>query len=267
MHTIKKLAIATAITTLSMGAAHAQVTEVEGAAGGGIVPWALLSGGMPTVSFTYVNSGEYNLNSLALNGSIAKMVELSYARQSFDASTAGLKKNITVDVIGAKVALHGMTGGWPALALGVQHKKANGSSTYDALLTSLGAKDSGTDVYLAATDVVPVAGKNVLLNGTLRYTKANQIGILGYGSATDNSRKVHFEGSVGVFVAKNAILGAEYRSKPDNISGLKEDAWWDIFYAYLPSKNLQITAAYANLGNIVASKDQTGLYLQVQANF
>jgi hypothetical protein len=267
MHTIKKLAVATAITTLSL-AAQAQVTEVEGSAGGGIVPWALLSGGSPTVSFTYVNGGEYSLTSVALQGSIAKRVELSYARQSFDTAGVGLG-HINVDVVGAKVKLHDMANGWPALALGVQYKKTDAPASF---LNAVGADDSDTDAYLAATKVVPAGGKNLLLNGTLRYTRANQIGILGFGSATDNDRKLQFEGSAGVFLNKNTVLGAEYRSKPDNINGLKENAWWDIFFAYFPSKNLSVTAAYADLGDIVAEAnpagaDQRGLYLQIQANF
>ena len=77
-----------------------------------------------------------------------------------------------------------------------------------------------------------------------------------------------------MFLNPTTVLGAEYRTKPDNLSGLKEQAWSDIFFAFFPSKELSIVVAYASLGDVAAeanpgraSEDQRGLYLQIQANF
>lgn len=250
-------------------AAPAAVTEVEGAAGGGIVPWALLSDGKPTASFTSVNSGDYTLTSLALQGTVANRVELSYARQSFDTAGVGLGI-VNVDVYGAKLKLMDMSDSAPALALGVQHKKTDIDK---AFLDAVGADDSGTDVYLAATKVFNTP-KKLLLNGTLRATKANQIGILGFGSTDHDKYRLKPEISAGVFLNPATVLGAEYRTKPDNLGGLKEQAWSDIFFAFFPSKELSIVAAYASLGDVAAEanpgragEDQRGLYLQIQANF
>lgn len=258
-----------ALGSTLLPAAQAAVTEVEGAAGGGIVPWALLSDGKPTVSFTSVNTGDYSLTSLALQGTIMDRVELSYARQSFDTSGVGLGV-VNVDVVGAKLKLMDMSDKWPALALGVQYKKTD---IEDSFLNATGADDSGTDVYFAATKVFDTP-KKLLLNGTLRATKANQIGILGFGSNDSDSYKVEPEISAGVFLNPTTVLGAEYRVKPDNIDGLKEQDWGDIFFAFFPNKELSLTVAYAYLGDVAAQAnpgnkgaDQQGLYLQIQANF
>ncbi len=268
-HFVRSLVACAALGAASIPAASAAVTQVEGAAGGGIVPWALLSDGKPTASFTSVNSGDYTLTSLALQGTVANRVELSYARQSFDTAGVGLGI-VNVDVYGAKLKLMDMSDSVPALALGVQYKKTDIARSF---LSANGADDSGTDVYLAATKVFNTPRK-LLLNGTLRETKANQIGILGFGATGNDSYRLKPELSAGVFLNATTVLGAEYRAKPDNIKGLKEQAWSDIFFAFFPSKELSIVAAYASLGDVAAEanpghagEDQRGLYLQIQANF
>ena len=265
------LSLASALSLGASSAATAAVTEVEGSGGGGIVPWALVSGGKPTVSTTWVNTGDYSLAGFAVNGSIGKNLELSFGHMDFDTAGVGLG-HLKVNVIGAKYMFLPMSGSTPALAVGIQYKKADDGST--GFYNSIGADDSGTDIYLAATKVLPMGGKNVLLNGTIRATKGNQTGILGFGTSTEDGYNFTFEGSAGVFLNKSTVLGVEYRTKPDNITGLKEDNWADVFFAYFPNKNLSLVAAYADLGDVAAEanpgaagKDQRGLYLQIQANF
>ena len=282
MKFIKKLATTLAISGLCLtGAAQAAVTEVEGAAGGGIVPWALLSSGMPTVSATWVDTGDYTLSSLALQASFANRVELSYARMNFDTRTAanGAIGQIDIDVLSAKVKLMDMNGTMPAVAFGIQYKNTNGNQNFDNLLNNIGADDSDTDFYVAATSLIPIGDKKLLLNGTIRATRANQIGILGFKSKWEDDYEAQFETSIGMFLNEQTVIGVEYRMKPDNINGLKEQDWGDLFFAYFPSKNLSLTAAAAFLGDVVseanvnggvqplAGSDQRGLYLQIQANF
>ena len=52
---------------------------------------------------------------------------------------------------------------------------------------------------------------------------------------------------------------------------LREQAAWDVFVAYFPSKNVSITAAYVDLGEIVgaltANRRQGGGYLSLQVGF
>jgi hypothetical protein len=271
MKLLKTMALTVAMGSYCVTGAQAAVTEVEGQAGGGIVPWALLSAGKPTVSATWVDTGDYTLSSVALQAGIANWVELSYARQTFDTAAVGLGK-INVDVFGAKVKLLDMAGAMPALAVGVQYKETDAAEHF---LNSVGADDSGTDFYIAATTVIPIGERKLLLNGTVRGTKANQIGILGFESATEDGYTAQFEASIGLFLNDKTVIGMEYRTKPDNeIGGMKEDDWGDLFFAYFPTSNMALVLAYAELGDIAAEatsgdfgEDQRGLYLQVQGNF
>ena len=270
---------------LTMGSLYiiqaAAVTQIEGQAGGGIVPWGVLSEGEPTVSLTWVETGDYTLSSVAIQASLAKWfkqvpVELSYARQTFDTGSVGLGK-IDVDVFGGKLKLHGMNDGywWPALAVGLQYKRTN---VNDEFLNSVGADDSDVDFYLAATKNLhlPIVDKKLLLNATIRGTKANQIGIFGFGSSTEHGYKAQIETSVGLFVSEKTMLGVEYRMKPDNeIGKMKEDDWMNLFFSYSPSQNFSVVAAYTYFGDIAAEatpddnygSDQRGIYLQIQVNF
>lgn len=270
---VKIMVMALSMGFLATTSSQAAVTNLEGQAGGGIVPWALLSDGTPTVSATWVDTGDYTLSSVAVQGTIMDRVELSYARQTFDTAGVNLGK-IDVDVFGAKVKILDMAGSWqPTVAVGVQYKMTD---LDDNVLDSWGADDAGADYYIAATKVFTLAGKKMLFDLTLRATEANQIGILGFGSSSDNYT-AQVESSFGVFLNDKTILGVEYRMKPDNISGLQEDDWADLFLAYFPNKNLSVVASYAALGDIAneanssnanhAGSSQRGLYLQIQANF
>lgn len=269
--------IAAAAMTTS-GAALAAVSEVDGAGGGGIVPWALLSGDDAkndygaVASYTFINTDDFTLHSAGAAVSFMHRVEVSYAHWYLDlpsALSAPLgTNNIQADVLGAKVKVLDMSDGLPQISLGVQYKR-NSEGT---LVKSLGAKnDNGTDFYVAATKVTSVGGKNVLLNGTLRETKANWMGLLGFGSAANDSYKLQFEGSAGVFVNDHTLVGVEYRGKPDNLKsvGLAEDDMGDVFVAYFPNKTLALVGAYADMGQISTStyKNQRALYLQIQATF
>ncbi|EDN66881.1 conserved hypothetical protein, secreted [Beggiatoa sp. PS] len=271
MKLFKKVVLSLALTGMCATGVQAAVTQVEGQAGGGIVPWALLTGGKPTASFTWVDTGDYTLTSVAIQAALAERIGLSYARQTFDTGAVGLGK-INVNVFGAKVQLLKMADGMPAVTFGVQHKQTNVS---EGFLEAVGADDSGTDFYLAATKIIPMGDRKLLVNGTIRGTKANQIGILGFGSSTEDSYSAQFEGSAGLFLNDNTVFGVEYRTKPNNeIGGMNEEDWSDVFFAHFPNKNLAFVFAYANLGDIAAEavpsdhgQNQRGLYLQIQANF
>src|SRR6478736_6454971 len=65
-------------------------TQVEGSAGGGIVPWAVLAGyGTDqqlggTAFYTRVDTGDYALDAYGAAFTLHNRLELSVARQSFD---------------------------------------------------------------------------------------------------------------------------------------------------------------------------------------
>ena len=141
-------------------------------------------------------------------------------------------------------------------------------------LDSVGAKRDGVDLYLSATKLFLAQG--LLVNGTLRVTKANQNGLLGFGGTAHDRYSLQPEVSLAWLLRKDLAIGAEYRAKSDNLNpsvlgaGLKEDDWVDAFVAWAPCKHLSLTLAYVDLGHIVpavATKRQTGTYLSAQLAF
>ena len=71
-----------------------------------------------------------------------------------------------------------------------------------------------------------------LLNATVRATKANQFGILGFGGDKSNAYHTEFEGSAAYLFSRKFAVGVEYRTKPDNLSIAREDNTWDVFTPY-----------------------------------
>ncbi|MEW9796750.1 DUF3034 family protein [Alteromonas sp. CYL-A6] len=245
----------------------AGLNQLEGSGGGGIVPWATLSGydsdeqTSLNVFTTLVNVDDYRLQVLGASASLYDRVELSVARQTFDLTTLG--GDISQTVWGAKVRLYGdvVYSRFPQISAGMQYKDLQD----DAIATAFGSADSNSiDYYLAATKVHlgAAGGYNLVWNLTARMTNANQMGLLGAGRAGDDGYDLMLEGSVGVLFNRHFAVGAEYRQKPDNL-GLGEDDWWDVFVTYIPSKSFNVTVAWAELGSIAGAAGQNGLYVSV----
>jgi hypothetical protein len=255
------------------------VTTIEGSAGGGLATWATITGyetrdGIGANAHeTYVDVSNYSLQDFGASVGLWDRVELSYAREEFDTGSTGAKlglgKNFIFDqdVYGAKLrvigdAVYDQDTWLPQVAVGVQYKQ----NDKDAIVHAVGAKSSsGTDVYIAATKVLLDQG--LVLDATLRLTKANQTGLLGFGGDRNSGYSPEFEGSVGYLLTKQLVIGGEYRTKPDNLGFAKEGDWWDLFAAYAVNKHISITLAYANLGDIATFKNQNGLYVSLQAGF
>jgi hypothetical protein len=255
------------------------VTQVEGAAGGGLTPWAVI-GGYGTrdqiganAYYTRINLSDYNLQSYGALVGIRDRIELSVSRQAFDTEAVGaalgLGQGFTIrqDTYGVKVKVAGDAvleqDRWmPQVAIGVQYKR----NDQGGLLAAIGAKSaSGTDVYVSATKLY--LDKSLLLNATVRMTKANQLGILGFGGDRHDGYKPQFEGSAAYLLNRNLAIGAEYRSKPDNLAIAHENDAWDAFVAWAPVKHVSLTVAYVDLGNIVIRDNQRGWYASLQVGF
>ncbi|WP_247714181.1 DUF3034 family protein [Qipengyuania pacifica] len=253
------------------------VSAVDGASGGGISNWATIAGRQETrgvgvqahVTAVLLPDFFYQSHGVALG--IADRIELSYARQNFDTQDVGAALGIgqgymlNQDVFGAKVRLFGdvVYGNTmvPQVAVGAQYKR----SLDGAVASAVGAAhDEGVDVTLSATKLF--LSHSVLVNTTARLTKANQNGLLGFGSVSDDSYAVQFEGAVAYQFSRRFVLGTEFRTKPDNL-GLGEGDWFDVFAAYAPSDNLTVAAAYADLGSIATFTGQRGAFLQAQVAF
>ncbi|MGW8275364.1 hypothetical protein Xmlh_09000 [Xanthomonas axonopodis pv. melhusii] len=255
------------------------VSMIEGSSGGGIVPWATLSGygtrdELGTVAFaTHVDSGDYRLDVQGAALTVGNRLELSLARQRLDLGTLqdrlGLPWNaLGQDVFGAKVRLAGdlVYGHAPQVSLGVQYKRLRNGT----LPLAIGARDDhGTDIYLSASRLLlqGAAGYQLLLNGTLRATRANQAGLLGFGGDRRNSYRLVPEVSAAVVLSPSWAVGVEYRDKPNNLGFAREQAWADAFVAWFPNKHVSLTAAWADLGDIATLADQRGPYLSLQVAF
>jgi truncated hemoglobin YjbI len=258
------------------------VSTVEGAGGGGISPWALITGYGTrdswggNVHYTRVQTRDYSLGTRGVAIGVADRLELSVARQDFQGDLAPLNLlRIQQDIFGLKVKLAGdavydQDRPMPQVALGIMYKKNKGISGLGALgvtnVKQLGAKDdSGYDYYLSATKIC--LERSLLVNGTLRATKANQMGILGFGGDKGDHARLQPEISVAWLAHRTVAIGAEYRRKPHNLGVDPEKAYYDVFAAWFPNKNMSVTAAYANLGTITVfnPKTQKGWYLSLQA--
>ncbi len=254
--------------------ATAGLTQVEGSGGGGLVPWATLAGydsreeTSGSVFMSTVNLDDYRLSSQGAAIGLYDRLELSYAKQVFhlpvaltNASTGG---EVEQHIVGAKVRLSGdaVYSSYPQLSIGFQYKELVDGTVADSVGASNSA--SGTDFYFAATkvNVGVLDGYNLVWNVAARATKANELGLLGFGGKENSSYQVMLEGSLGLMLSPHWIIGMEYRQKPDNL-GLNESDWQDVFVSYFPNKNLNITAAWVDLGSIAGSKNQTGAYISM----
>jgi hypothetical protein len=304
-------AMAVLALACSTGLAHADtgkllltggVSTIAGSAGGGLTPWAVIGTNATegevgaSAYLTHAATQDYALTGYGVAVGIHDRVELSLARQDFDASPSialngiapfGITpgQHIKMDVVGVKVRVAGDaildSDNWmPQIAVGLEHKRVHPGSL-QPVLDFLGTKTQGTDVYVSATKLL--LDKGLLLNATLRSTNANQNGLLGFGAAAPGkkSRSLQPEFSVAYLLNKNLAVGAEYRFKPNNLqslgaaaglgAALREDDWKDIFIAWAPSKNLSLTLAWVDLGRIVPGitngRKQTGYYLSAQVAF
>lgn len=252
---------------------------VEGAAGGGLVPWAVLSGYStpedtgPSLAYTRVDTDDYTLNTVGLSWNLFNRVELSAARQVFDigALTPALgfdPGDLEQNIVGMKVRLTGdvVYTAWPQISVGAMYKHADEF----AIPAAVGARDSrDMDYYVAATRLLlgGAFGRNLVLNGTVRATRANQLGLAGFGGDLNDDHELVAELSAAVFLNRRVALGLEYRQKPDNLSFAREDDWKDAFVAWFPNKHVAVVAAWAELGSIATLEDQNGLYLSVHASY
>ena len=270
------LAFALALPGMALGqpdmgklTATGGVSQVEGAGGGGLVPWALITGygtrdsWGANVHATALRTQDYALDSVGIAVGLADRVELSLAQQHFTGSLAPLDR---LSIVGMKLklagdAVYGQDSALPQIAAGGMVKRMRG-------VQGLGAvSDSGTDWYLAATKID--LDSSLLLNATVRATKANQMGLLGFGGDQGKRYRLMPEVSAAYLLNRKLVAGLEYRHRPHNLGTDREQANGDVFVAWFPSKQLSVTAAYVMLGQVTLfnSTRQRGAYVSVQTGF
>jgi hypothetical protein len=274
------------------------VSSIDGAAGGGLTPWAVIGSNATdgevgaTAFVTTARTRDYGLNVVGASVGIHDRYELSIAQQDFKTGITGTALglpglHLKQTILGAKLRVAGdavldADTLMPQIAVGLEYKTL-GSTGLDGTLRALGAKRDGVDLYVSATKLF--LGQSLLVNGTLRATKANQNGLLGFGATlgggSNNSYSVQPELSIAYLLSKNVAIGAEYRFMRNKLetagraaglgNGLRSEDWKDIFIAWAPNKNVSLTLAYVDLGVIVpattASRKQKGYYLSAQFAF
>ena len=254
-------------------------TQIEGQAGGGIVPWAVLAGYGSSGEvggsgfYSHVELKDYSLEAFGAAVGFDNRVELSLARQEFNLGTLGRAlgvpdKELRQNIFGLKLRLYGdlIYGPLPQLAFGVQYKH----NLDFGIPSAVGARhDSDADFYLSAAKLWLAGpfGRNVFANITVRYTRANQGGLLGFGGDRGDSREVMFESALGFFITRHIAVGAEYRQQPDKLGFSPQSDWFDAFVGLFPSKHVSLVAAYADLGTVATLPDQRGWYLSLQVAF
>jgi Protein of unknown function (DUF3034) len=267
------------------------VSSLDGAAGGGLTPWAVTGslasegewGG--TAHTTAMRTHDYSLASAGALLSWNDRVEVSIARQRLDTRSSLAAIGLTglvlqQDIVGLKLRAAGDavldSDRWmPQIAVGLLHKRADAGALAPTLFGPLGARRSGSEIYLSATKLWLASG--LLGNLTLRASSANQNGLLGFGGAQGKGVQLRPEISLVWLLGPGLALGAEWRAKPDNLrrsalgdGTLAEQRWADVFFAWAPNKQLSLTLAWVDLGRIVPGvqpRRQTGAYASMQLAF
>ncbi len=251
------------------------ITTIEGSGGGGLATWATISG-MGTnravgvsAHVTGVELPDYRLDTHGIAVGIRDRVELAYARQNFNTRNVGAALGLgrgfqfNQDIFSAKVRLAGdlvYGPAWlPQVSIGAEHKR----SLDAAVVRAVGAKASaGTDFTVSATKLF--LGASVLANATVRWTKANQFGLLGFGGDKHSGRSVQFEGSLGYLVTPRLVVGGEWRTRPDNLGIAREDDAKDLFAVWAVARHVTVTAAYVDVGSVATFRNQRGGLLSLQ---
>lgn len=247
-------------------------SSIEGAAGGGLVPWAVINGYGSSAQWSItgyasqVGVDDFTLRSQGIGLSYDNRYEVSFGQQDLDLDTLG--GELSQQIIGLKYKVAGelLYSTMPQLSVGVQLKK----QLDFAIPSAIGAQQpSGTDWYIAATKLWfdAIAGRNILFNATVRATKGVQTGLLGFGTASNNQYQYLGEFSAVIFLNPQWALGAEFRQKPNELAYAREDHWRDVFVAWFSNKHLSVVAGHVDLGSIATFSNQRGYYLAVESSW
>lgn len=255
------------------------VSQIEGAGGGGLTPWAMIAGYGTDAQiggsafFTRAKTGDdFELNTGGIAVGFYNRLELSVSQTKFELGSTVPKESIRLNTMGIKLRLFGDAiydqDTWvPQVSAGALIKH---NEDFDLVPKLVGGKDStGVDYYLAASKLYldAVFGRNLLLGATLIATKANQFGLLGFGGDLNNDYQIKPSYSAAIMLTDNLLVGMEYRYKPDNLSSFNENDAKDVFVTWFPHKRFSVTAAAVDLGDVADKTNQAAWYLSGQISY
>jgi hypothetical protein len=213
-----------------------------------------------------VGVDDFSLRTIGAGFSYGNQFEVSITKQTLGLDTIG--GDLRQDVVGVKYHLSGelLYTELPQISVGAQWKQHQNF----ALPQAVGASDDhGVDWYLAASKVWldAIAGRNLLLNATVRATEANQTGFLGFGSTQQQGYQWMTEVSAALLLTPQLAIGAEFRQKPNQLAFADEEHWRDLFAAWFINKNFSMVGGYVDLGSIAGLPNQQGYYLALEATW
>ena len=257
----------------------AGISSLQGPAGGGLNPWAVIGGYGSTGQigangfYTRVPLRDFDLESYGALVGIDDRIEISLARTSFDTKKVGAALGlgshyfISTNSYGLKVRLSGdavldQDSLLPQVAAGIIYRTVDRAN----LVRALGARDDqDAEFYLSATKLL--LEQSLLVSAAVTFTRANQFGILGFGGTRADNYQACPQISLAYLLGRHWIIGAEYRARPDNLASFREGNGFDGFIAFAPTKNFTANLALVDLGPIVGKSNQRGLYGAIQFGF
>jgi hypothetical protein len=252
--------IAGVVFLVNVGAVHAGVplNNVEGVGGIAFNPLAYTAGtpfdaqekGAEGFSLKdVVNKPQFGIWRIRLNDVKADWttagvattffdrLEVSYGNETIAQSGANNIHKNNVGLKGLLLKENAADTKWvPALAVGAIYKDTTYAVTGNV-------DDQGYDYYVVATKLVPDLPRPVLLSGGVRSTDARSTGVYGFGTKRD---LIGF-GNVDVILPGDLAVGFEYQQGAQ-VTGWKNDDYYDVHAAWLANKNLTLVAAYVDTG-------------------
>ena len=70
-----------------------------------------------------------------------------------------------------------------------------------------------------------------------------------------------------LLLGRGLAIGAEVRTKPDNLRFAREGTAFDVFGTWFVNKGLSATLAFVALGPVARQGSQNGVYLSLQGGF
>jgi hypothetical protein len=244
--------------------------------------------GKPAVSVTHVGARRKNIQTLALTETLFGRLELGYGLSRFGLGTLrdNVKDATGVDIKRDDVYLHNLNARLlileensfdlplPAITAGVHFKINDGIDSINhhlggALEAAGITHSSGVDYTLTASKTFGnVFGRPLITSAGLRFSKASQLGYLGFNNAYHAS----FESNLAYLVTNWLAVAYEFRQKIngyDNIGKLvqKEENWQTVGLGFVINQNLTATIGWGRFGDVLDTTENGGWAVQLKYEF